>query len=141
MIYLATWASFLFVVLYLDWSGAKAHHVVAGLFAFPGVVVASLWCVWAGRMAYAAVFITAAFLVSNIVWFHFDAGGLGELDSLGQRIWTQLRIHAAIPREFLARSQYTTAVALLYWFLLMPLLQLILLPALVRALPRRVNAA
>ena len=144
VLYFFGWLAFLAVVFLLDWSNARAHHVIAGLLALPGVAVALLWVLRGGRWVFGASAMTAAILLAYVAWWIVETMRLQSIDpsdSVWSDMWLQVWVQLHIPGVYLARSKYLDAAVTLYWYTLMPLVQVTYIPFLLRSLRGGVDAA
>jgi len=137
--YLAVWAVFLALILYMDWSNARPYNLVVGLLAFPGTVIAALWTLRGGKWALGALTLSLAVLCGYLYWWSAEIGQRYATDpspGLTRTMMVQVQIWTGITRVLIGRSEYLNAFCQLYWLALMPLLQLGFLPAIVRSMRR-----
>lgn len=140
--YLLSWLLFVIAVMLLSWDDARLHHVMVGLLAFPGFIVALVSCIKKRGWTYAPLTMSAVAVIGYLVWWGIEILERYTIDSASGVFRTAL-VQLAIPRELfsqrIAQGDYLLASYEVYWQLGMPLLQVCFLILLTRELmlPRK----
>src|SRR5690349_13669842 len=131
--YLGTWMLYASTVLYLDWSNARVLHVLLGVWAFVGALLALAWLFRPGRLSYTCAIASVVLLIAyGAEWTaqihsHYLADpSRGLLFDVGlqARIWNRLFEHRW------SAGNYLGAISEAYWLWGMVLAQVMLAAAL-----------
>jgi len=126
--YFGSWVLYSATVAYLDWSNSSLPHVLLGLMAFVGALLALLWLVLSGRLSYACVgFSLVLIAVYAIEWtgqinYRYEAG---LHQNLIQEVGFQGRMWSAMFLHRWNAGDGVGALAEAYWMFGMALVQLV----------------
>ena len=142
--YLLSWLAFVAVVLTADWSNARVHHVLLGLWAFVGCGAAL--ALVSGRPWSRSVALWASFgaIAIYVYWYLAMAVPLHLADpspGLLYNLSVPFTIWGSIVSEAAARSGVFGALRQVYWLYGMCAAQAILMLVLIERKPRRVASA
>jgi len=141
--YALSWILFLVTVLYLGWDNARLYHLAIAVLAFPGVLIGVMWILRKSKWSTAALGMSVVTALGYIVWWSIEI--LYRFDStpgLLETISTQFRIPRLLFEQRFAQDDYLGALLEAYWQLGMPVLQIVFVILIVRALFRpRIEAS
>ena len=127
ILYLLSWLLFLGVVLLFDWDNARLHHVVVGLLAFPGAIIAVAWTMQRRKWAYASMVMSAVTVVGYLVWWGIEVLERYSVDPMPgilRTVLVQLQIPGLLLSKRVSEGDYLLSAYESYWQIAMPLIQL-----------------
>jgi hypothetical protein len=120
---------FLLTVLLLDWHDARPYHLVVGLLAFPGMVIAVGWAFRGTRWwLYACTAISSAIVLAYVVWWSIEVFKRYSADSMPgllRTISVQFLIPRALFQQRIAHGDFLHAMYECYWQIGMPIVQIL----------------
>jgi len=133
--YALSWLLFLLAILVLGWDNARPYHVLVGMLAFPGTAIAILWNLRKGKWGIAALGMSILTVLGYGAWWLIEI--LDRYDSspgLAETVLMQFRIPRLLFKQRLLQEDYSGALLEAYWQLGMPILQVIFLVLIAKAI-------